>query len=114
MNQTLLPTPQQRPEPQPIPAIQFDGNTYLKMTSDGMKPTINPSDYLGIIACDKYQGSGIYLIEANGLVLVRRLDRHRNGMCIKTDNPLYDDEIAPEHTFRILAKAECILKAMYI
>ena len=68
-------------KPPYIHAIQFDGELYFKATGDGMKPTINPSDY--------YQGSGIYLIEANGLVQIRRLDRHRNGICIMTDNPIY-------------------------
>ena len=89
-------------KPPYIHAIQFDGELYFKATGDGMKPTINPSDY--------YQGSGIYLIEANGLVQIRRLDRHRNGICIMTDNPVYENEIVPEHMFRVLAKADCVLK----
>ena len=89
-------------KPPYIHAIQFDGELYFKATGDGMKPTINPSDY--------YQGSGIYLIEANGLVQIRRLDRHRNGICIMTDNPIYENEIVPEHMFRVLAKADCVLK----
>lgn len=89
-------------KPPYIHAIQFDGELHFKATGDGMKPTINPSDY--------YQGSGIYLIEANGLVQIRRLDRHRNGICIMTDNPIYENEIVPEHMFRVLAKADCILK----
>ena len=83
-------------------AIQFDGELHFKATGDGMKPTITPSDY--------YQGSGIYLIEANGLVQIRRLDRHINGICIMTDNPIYENEIVPEHMFRVLAKADCVLK----
>ena len=89
-------------KPPYIHAIQFDGELHFKATGDGMKPTINPSDY--------YQGSGIYLIEANGLVQIRRLDRHRNGICIMTDNPAYENEIVPEHMFRVLARAECVLK----
>ncbi|MBP6551847.1 MAG: S24 family peptidase [Vitreoscilla sp.] len=89
-------------KPPYIHAIQFDGELHFKATGDGMKPTINPSDY--------YQGSGIYLIEANGLVQIRRLDRHRNGICIMTDNPIYENEIVPEHMFRVLAKADCVLK----
>ena len=89
-------------KPPYIHAIQFDGELHFKATGDGMKPTINPSDY--------YQGSGIYLIEANGLVQIRRLDRHRNGICIMTDNPAYENEIVPEHMFRVLAKADCVLK----
>ena len=89
-------------KPPYIHAIQFDGELHFKATGDGMKPTINPSDY--------YQGSGIYLIEANGLVQIRRLDRHRNGICIMTDNPVYENEIVPEHMFRVLAKADCVLK----
>ena len=89
-------------KPPYIHAIQFDGELHFKATGDGMKPTINPSDY--------YQGSGIYLIEANGLVQIRRLDRHRNGICIMTDNPIYENEIVPEHMFRVLAKADWVLK----
>ena len=89
-------------KPPYIHAIQFDGELHFKATCDGMKPTINPSDY--------YQGSGIYLIEANGLVQIRRLDMHRNGICIMTDNPIYENEIVPEHMFRVLAKADCVLK----
>ena len=89
-------------KPPYIHAIQFDGELHFKATGDGMKPTINPSDY--------YQGSGIYLIEANGLVQIRRLDRHRNGICIMTDNPIYENEIVPEHMFRVLAEADCVLK----
>ena len=89
-------------KPPYIHAIQFDGELHFKATGDGMKPTIHPSDY--------YQGSGIYLIEANGLVQIRRLDRHRNGICIMTDNPIYENEIVPEHMFRVLAKADCVLK----
>ena len=89
-------------KPPYIHAIQFDGELHFKATGDGMKPTINPSDY--------YQDSGIYLIEANGLVQIRRLDRHRNGICIMTDNPIYENEIVPEHMFRVLAKADCVLK----
>ena len=97
-------------KPPYIHAIQFDGELYFKATGDGMKPTINPSDYVGITACSRYQSSGIYLIEANGLVQIRRLDRHRNGICIMTDNPVYENEIVPEHMFRVLAKADCVLK----
>ena len=89
-------------KPPYIHAIQFDGELHFKATGDGMKPTINPSDY--------YQGSVIYLFEATGLVQIRRLDRHRNGICIMTDNPIYENEIVPEHMFRVLAKADCVLK----
>lgn len=110
MNQALHPTQQQYQGFQPIPVIKFDGNTYFKVTGDGMKPTINPYDYVGITACSRYQGSGIYLIEVNGMVQIRRLDRHKNGICIITDNPAYKDEIVPEHMFKVLAKADCVLK----
>ena len=27
-----------------------------------------------------------------------------------TDNPVYENEIVPEHMFRVLAKADCVLK----
>ena len=66
-----------------------------------MSPTINPGDLLFVdTSIDSYVGVGIYLIEYNGILLVKRIQKTTTYKII-SDNEKYEDEEAEEKDIKI-------------
>lgn len=70
----------------------------LRARGDSMEPTIRDGDILLVdTGIDRVRDEGIYVVVVAGLVLVKRLQRRRDGtVVLRSDNrELYDDEIVP-------------------
>jgi transcriptional regulator with XRE-family HTH domain len=69
----------------------------LIAVGDPMEPTIRDGDLVLIDrSIIRAFDDGIYLIALGGMVLLRRLQPRRDGsIALKSDNPVYDDELVP-------------------
>lgn len=65
----------------------------MPMVGDEMAPSIHDGDMLFVDRrYDRLGGNGVYALEINGRVLVRRVEnRMGTGIVFKCDNPAYDD-----------------------
>lgn len=65
----------------------------MQMVGDEMSPAIHDGDMMFVDRrYDKLGGNGIYAVEINGRVLVRRIEnRMGTGIVFKCDNPAYQD-----------------------
>lgn len=65
----------------------------MAMVGDEMAPSIHDGDMLFVDRrYDRLGGNGVYALEINGRVLVRRVEnRMGTGIVFKCDNPAYDD-----------------------
>lgn len=65
----------------------------MPMVGDEMAPSIHDGDVLFVDRrYDRLGGNGVYALEINGRVLVRRVEnRMGTGIVFKCDNPAYDD-----------------------
>lgn len=65
----------------------------MQMVGDEMAPSIHDGDFLFVDRRhDKLGGNGVYALEINGRVLVRRVEyRMGTGIVFKCDNPAYED-----------------------
>lgn len=73
----------------------------IRVRSTSMSPTINPGDLLFVdTSIDSYVGVGIYLIEYNGILLVKRIQKTTTYKII-SDNEKYEDEEAEEKDIKI-------------
>lgn len=69
----------------------------LIAVGDPMEPTIRDGDLVLIDrSIIRAFDDGIYLLALGGMVLLRRLQPRRDGsIALKSDNPVYDDELVP-------------------
>lgn len=65
----------------------------MQMVGDEMAPSIHDGDMMFVDhRHDRLGGNGVYAVEINGRVLVRRVEyRMGAGIVFKCDNPAYDD-----------------------
>ena len=65
----------------------------MQMVGDEMAPSIYDGDMMFVDRrYDKLGGNGVYAVEINGRVLVRRVEyRMGTGIVFKCDNPAYED-----------------------
>ena len=93
---------------EPIKSIKFDLNwlksklpnqqlknlNILTFNDDSMRPTFEKGDLVIVdININSFKSDGIYLIESNAGIFVRRIHKNIDGnMLIKTDNTAYNPE----------------------
>lgn len=65
----------------------------MQMVGDEMAPSIHDGDMMFVDhRHDRLEGNGVYAVEINGRVLIRRVEyRMGSGIVFKCDNPFYDD-----------------------
>lgn len=64
-----------------VRAIEVDG--------DSMRPTLNEGDFVIIEENSAFSGEGIYVLQYDGVLLVKRLQPDFDGIEILSDNPNY-------------------------
>lgn len=64
-----------------VRAIEVDG--------DSMRPTLNEGDFVIIEENSVFSGEGIYVLQYDGVLLVKRLQPDLDGIEILSDNPNY-------------------------
>ena len=64
---------------------------------DSMEPTIRDGDLLLVDrSITRIVDNGIYVLTLGGMILLKRLQPLRDGsVMLKSDNPVYDDEVVP-------------------
>lgn len=78
-----------------IQAIEVIGNS--------MSPRINPGDYVIIDKADSFNQDGVYVLQFDSMLLVKRLQVTTRGIKIISDNRSYDDDMYnPEDDQRMM------------
>lgn len=78
-----------------IQAIEVIGNS--------MSPRINPGDYVIIDKADSFNQDGVYVLQFDSMLLVKRLQVTTKGIKIISDNRSYDDDMYdPEDDQRMM------------
>jgi len=83
------------PNVENIQAIEVIGNS--------MSPRINPGDYVIIDKADSFNQDGVYVLQFDSMLLVKRLQVTTKGIKIISDNRSYDDDMYdPEDDQRMM------------
>lgn len=80
----------------------------IEVSGDSMYPTLKDGDYVVIEENVHFSGEGIYVLQFDGMLLVKRLQATSRGLKVLSDNVYYkDDEYAPDddqRTFQVVGK----------
>lgn len=85
----------------------------MRVENDEMSPTLQPNDWLlWDMEVRRYTGDGIYLINYDGPMLVRRLQKLFVGgdYLVLCDNPQCRNETIQAHNLKIVAKLAAHIK----
>ncbi|MBO5038241.1 MAG: S24 family peptidase [Alphaproteobacteria bacterium] len=89
----------------------FSGNPYnlkmLRLAGDSMEPLFSAGNLVIFDASVlEYAGEGLYIIKFNQQILLRRLQKNKDGSyVIKAENPRYDNITAESNEFEIMGRA---------
>ncbi len=80
----------------------------LDVVGDSMEPTLHDQDLIMLDMEAKALKNGVYVIQYEGALLVKRVQRQiNNSILIKSDNPLYEPEVLSpdlEHNIRVIGE----------
>lgn len=79
----------------------------LRINTDNMSPTLATNSLITYdTGISEYTGDGIYVIEQDNFVQIKRIQRANNKLyIIKNDNPHYQDVECPASMLKIIGKA---------
>lgn len=80
----------------------------VEVSGDSMYPTLKDGDFVIIEEGEQFSGEGIYVLQFDSMLLVKRLQGSSRGIRVLSDNIYYkEDEYIPEddqRTFQIVGK----------